>query len=165
MRQSQLLLIVCIYLIAASVVFASDGYPTAPDTSLTPGVLCLKADAIRYPEKIAYCDRNVDSKDKWAVISRYTKKYHFVINDANRIDFKIDHYIPLCMGGANVFENLWPQHSSVFKVTDALEELLCDAMAEGKLSQKDAIEKMKLGKNDLSLVPALIQQTKDSLLK
>lgn len=160
MRQNHLFLIVSIYLFAASIAFATEGYPIAPNQELTPGVVCTTPDAIRYPEKIAYCDRDVDSRMKWAVINSYTKKYHFTLNDKNRTEFKIDHYIPLCMGGANAIENLWPQHATIYHITDSLEEILCQAMAEGKLSQKDAIDKMKSGKNDLSLVPILLREIK-----
>lgn len=161
MRQNQLILIVSIYLFAASVVFASEGYPQAPDVELTPGVLCKKAAEIRYPEQINYCNRSVSTHLKWTVISRYTKKYNFTLNDTNRTEFKIDHYIPLCMGGANSVENLWPQHSSIYRVTDLLEETLCEAMAAGKLLQSQAIEKLKLGKNNLNSVPNIIRETKE----
>lgn len=162
MRQNQLFLIVCIYLLAATVVFAEvPTFPTKPDPELTPGAICLYGDSLRYPEKIQYCDRNVDTRDKWLVINRYTRKYRFTVNDLNRNQFKIDHYIPLCMGGSNEFSNLWPQHSSIYRITDLLEEELCEAMANGKISQKQAIEKMKQGKNDLSSVLGLRKELKE----
>lgn len=160
MRQNQLLIIACIYLLAASIAFATDEFPKAPDLELTPGALCLVADEIRYPEKINYCERDVSTGKKWAVINRYTKKFHFTISEAQRPEFKIDHYIPLCMGGANVVENLWPQHSTIFHVTDALEEILCEAMSLGKMSQVEAVEKIKKGKNDLTQAPIIIRETK-----
>lgn len=158
MRQNQLILVVCIYLFAASVAFATEGFPIAPDIALTPGALCETPDEIRYPEKINYCNRGVSTGKKWAVISRYTKKLQFTVTDENRTEFKIDHYIPLCMGGANTVENLWPQHSSIYRTTDSLEVLLCAAMAAGKLSQSSAIEKLKMGKSDLSAVPGIIRE-------
>lgn len=159
MQQNQFVLAACIYLAAASIAFANDQeYPKAPDTQLTPGVLCTTPDELRYPEQIPYCDRNVSTGLKWAVINRYSKKLKFTINDANRTEFKIDHYIPLCMGGANSIDNLWPQHSSVYKVTDALEETLCEAMANGKIKQVEAIEKLKMGKANLEAVPGIIRE-------
>lgn len=160
MRQNHLILAFCIYLFAASFVFATEGYPKAPDAQITPGALCVNQDEFRYPEKIKYCDRNVSTGLKWAVINRYTKNFQFTISDGNRTEFKIDHYIPLCMGGANAFENLWPQHASVYRVTDPLEEILCKAMADGKLLQSQAIEKIKFGKANLSAVPGIINEIK-----
>lgn len=160
MRQNQLFLVACIYLVAASIAFAAEEFPKAPDAELTPGALCVTPDEIRYPEKINYCERNVSTAKKWAVIGRYTKKLNFTITDAQRAEFKIDHYIPLCMGGANEIENLWPQHSSVYRITDALEEILCQAMLFGKMSQAQAIEKIKKGKNDLDSVSGIISETK-----
>ncbi|MNT67943.1 hypothetical protein D3C72_2061270 [compost metagenome] len=76
----------------------------------------------------------------------------------NRMDFKIDHYIPLCMGGANDVENLWPQHKSIYAITDPLEPLLCEKMADGRLLQKDAINYIKAAKANLDQVPAIIRQ-------
>jgi len=159
MQQNQFVLAACIYLAAASIAFAADQeYPKAPDAQLTPGVLCTTPDELRYPEHIPYCDRNVSTGLKWAVINRYSKKLQFTINDTNRTEFKIDHYIPLCMGGANSIDNLWPQHSSVYKITDALEETLCEAMANGKIKQVEAIEKLKMGKANLEAVPGIIRE-------
>jgi len=160
MRQNHLILVFCIYLFAASVVFAVEGYPKAPDAQLTPGALCVNQDEFRYPEQIKYCDRNVSTGLKWAVINRYAKQFQFTISDSNRTEFKIDHYIPLCMGGANAIENLWPQHESVYRITDGLEEILCEAMADGKLLQSQAIEKIKFGKSHLDAVPGIINEIK-----
>ncbi len=143
MRLQQVLLISCIYLLAASIAFATASYPTKPDLDLTPGDLCQTPDQIRYPEKIKYCDRNVNSDLKWLIILKYMKKYNFTVDNSNRIDFKIDHFIPLCMGGANSAKNLWPQHKSVYRVTDPVEVALCQKLALGKMTQQQAIEKMK----------------------
>src|SRR5687768_11664149 len=33
-------------------------YPVHPHPEMTPGDLCKKASAIRYPERIKYCERN-----------------------------------------------------------------------------------------------------------
>jgi hypothetical protein len=159
MRQNHLLLVACIYIFAASIAFAVDEeYPKSPDAQLTPGVLCTSPDELRYAEKVPYCNRNVSTGLKWAVINRYTKKFKFTINANNRTEFKIDHYIPLCMGGANSIDNLWPQHSSIYEVTDSLEKTLCEAMSEGKMSQAKAIEEVKMGKANLDAVPGIIRE-------
>ena len=56
------------------------------------------------------------------------------------------------MGGSNDHENLWPQHQSIYVITDPLEQEACEAMAEGKLSQAKAVELIKTAKNNLSMV-------------
>lgn len=137
---------------------ALPNYPQGPDLVLTPGVLCTTPDAIRYPEKIPYCNRNVKPALKWVIIETYMKKFNFAIDDSNRDNFKIDHFIPLCMGGANDIKNLWPQYKSVYEVTDELEFVLCERLSEGKITQAHAIEKMKYGKLHLDQVSGLINE-------
>jgi len=122
-----------------------------PDiTGLTPGSVCTNPDSHRYPEKINYCRRDVTTGEKWAVIETYNRKFGYGINAKNRGDFKIDHLIPLCMGGSNEQSNLWPQHKSIYPITDPLEELSCSKMGEGVLKQERAIELIKEVKMDLS---------------
>lgn len=125
-------------------------YPTQPSADVTPGVLCSEPDAHRYPEQIAYCDRDVSSKMKKAVIKLYMEIMPgFAITVETRHEYKIDHYIPLCMGGANVIENLWPQHKTVFEFTDNLELEICKELEVGNISQAVAVEKIKFAKNHI----------------
>lgn len=141
------------YCILLSLTAFADGHPTAPDATLTPGVLCevSKASELRYPEQIAYCNRDVDSHKKWDVISEYMAKLtDFTINNENRNEYKIDHYIPLCMGGANDIENLWPQHMSVYQYTDNLELNICKELELAEITQAVAIAKIKFAKNHLN---------------
>lgn len=141
----------------SSFVFANANYPDNPDTKLTPGSLCTNPDSRRYPEKIAYCRRDVSSGDKWRVIENYNSAgYH--IDKGNRNQFKIDHLIPLCAGGSNEMSNLWPQHQTVYAITDPLEPLLCGKMAEGVLKQARAVEIVRYAKQHLDEVPAIIKQ-------
>lgn len=135
----------------------SQRYPIRPDHSLTPGELCQVADAYRYPEKIKYCERNVETQLKDRIIKTYDAKHGYGIQFQNRGSFKIDHYIPLCMGGSNTKFNLWPQHESVYRHTDPLEGLLCEKMKYGKLKQADAIVLIRKAKNDLATVPGIIR--------
>lgn len=158
MKHQRLFLILCIYLCTASFAFAIEIFPTAPDLAMTPGDTCKSPDTFRYPEHIAYCDRSVDKNEKWLVIANYMKKFNFTISNSNRAEFKIDHYIPLCMGGANTVANLWPQHQSVYRLSDPLEVVLCQKLSEGKITQQKAIEKIKQGKQDYKNIPALIQE-------
>jgi hypothetical protein len=132
-------------------------FPMGPDANLTPGAVCTRPTEHRYPENIDYCERDVASDTKRAIFVQYDQ-IGFRTRTMNRMDFKIDHYIPLCMGGANDVENLWPQHKSVYAITDPLEPLLCEKMAAGRLLQKDAIVFIKTAKAHLDQVPAIIRQ-------
>lgn len=124
-------------------------FPTNPNHDMTPGETCQRPDTYRYPEKIAYCNRDVSSSTKYAIIDKYDAEYGYTIGQMNRGDFKIDHYIPLCMGGSNSTKNLWPQHKSVYVKTDPLEQKLCELMAGGKMLQAEAMEKIRFAKNNL----------------
>jgi hypothetical protein len=57
-----------------------------------------------------------------------------------RTTFKIDHLIPLCLGGSNDTDNLWPQHESIYQNTDPLEPFLCEVLASGRIKQLEAVE-------------------------
>jgi hypothetical protein len=134
---------------------ASD-FPLSPDPSMTPGSLCARPTERRYPERIAYCTRSVGSDRKRAIMRAYDEELGYRVTSMDRGAFKIDHYIPLCMGGSNESDNLWPQHMSVYQYTDALEELTCRRMAEGRLSQADAVELIKRAKADPAGMAATI---------
>ncbi|EQC46296.1 hypothetical protein M899_3302 [Bacteriovorax sp. BSW11_IV] len=122
-------------------------YPVEPDAGLTPGELCKRPSAYRYPEKIAYCNRDVSKGTKDDIFRQY-RKLGYRLKIKNRADYKIDHYIPLCAGGSNSRKNLWPQHKSIFKYTDAVESVGCQRLKEGRISQKALIELIKYAKSD-----------------
>lgn len=130
-------------------------YPKGPNPQVTPGALCMTADAYRYPERIKYCNRDVATDLKADIIQTYDRQFGYEIYKMSRLKFKIDHYIPLCMGGANERSNLWPQHESVYTITDPLEALICEKMSRGRLKQADAILLIKTAKNNLDRVPAI----------
>lgn len=142
----------------SSIGFCSSSFPIKPDVEMTPGALCTTPTELRYPEKIPYCDRNVSPALKWEIIEMYSKKYSFTVDETNRENFKIDHYIPLCMGGSNEVQNLWPQHKSIYEISDSLEVQLCKKLAEGEISQQYAIKKIKEGKNNYLQIPALMRE-------
>ena len=135
---------------------AAGPYPMNPDPTLTPGQLCQYATRLRYPENIKYCERDVDPETKWAVIKKYVAKFGYNINGSNRMQFKIDHYIPLCMGGSNDVSNLWPQHQSVYAQTDPMEPLMCEKMSMGRLKQAEAIALIKKGKNNFKEIRGIL---------
>ena len=137
---------------------ASRDFPMGPDAQMTPGSLCDHPSTVRYPERIPYCSRDVTTGLKNEIIREYDEQLGFNVRRMRRGDFKIDHYIPLCAGGSNNQDNLWPQHKSVYAITDPLEPLVCEKMAAGRLSQAEAIEFIKEAKNDLSKAPAIIDQ-------
>lgn len=147
-----------VVLTVVSVSAFGKGYPTSPDPQLTPGDVCTSPDSYRYQERIAYCKRDVEGNVKWQVIETYNDKLGTEINRGNRHQFKIDHYIPLCAGGSNDVENLWPQHESVYRVTDPLEGAACEKMKAGRLRQARAIELIRRAKNDLSQANAVLAE-------
>lgn len=132
-------------------------FPKGPNPQVTPGELCDHADALRYPERIRYCNRDVDSQLKNDIIQTYDRQFGYRISTMPRGQFKIDHYIPLCAGGGNDRQNLWPQHESVYSITDPLEPLICNKMASGRLKQIDAVTLVKKAKNDLTKVAEVIR--------
>lgn len=147
-------------LLLLSVAFAGQpaSFPKNPNLTETPGKLCTNSKVQRYPEHISYCERNVDTYTKNAIIQKYDQLFGYQIESMNRKDFKIDHLIPLCAGGANSEDNLWPQHKSVYEITDPIEPLLCQKMQEGKLLQADAVKLVFQAKMNLDQVPALMKQ-------
>lgn len=145
-------------LLAPDVTFAFQAYPTSPDPKLTPGSLCDRPSAKRYPEGIAYCKRNVESETKREIMREYDARLGYRVTSMQRAAFKIDHYIPLCAGGSNHVDNLWPQHVTVYTVTDPLEPAICGKMGQGKLRQADAVALIKRAKANLDQVPAILRQ-------
>ena len=131
-------------------IFGSDlpDHPMTPDATLTPGALCTSPTEYRYAEHIAYCERNVSSATK-ADVFRIYKKRGFTLSEP-RDHYKIDHFVPLCAGGSNDIKNLWPQHESIFTVTDDLEAVGCERMKLGKIKQKDFLALLKKAKYDNS---------------
>lgn len=151
-------------LIFSATTFADDVILKSPLIDLTPGVLCQHADSYRYPEHVAYCERDVDNVVKWKVIELYMEKMPGLkINGQNRSQYKIDHFIPLCMGGANDIQNLWPQHMSVFKVTDIVELDLCKKLESAEITQAQAVSQMKYAKGHLEDIKKI--QNPEELMK
>ena len=147
--------VAAVVLFTGLVSYAGDNYPVGPNPQTTPGSLCQNSEVRRYPENIVYCDRDVSTATKNALIKMYDNQLGYHIGSMNRGDFKIDHFIPLSIGGSNSSDNLWPQHKSVYKVTDPLEQLLFDKIKEGRIKQADAIRVIREGKLNLGRVPEL----------
>ncbi len=137
------------FLFSLQVLSADKKFPVSPDLVITPGTLCTTPSQYRYPEKIPYCVRNVDSSTKAEIFKEYDSKLGFETTQMERSQFKIDHFIPLCMGGSNDKENLWPQHKTIYEKTDLLEQQACEKMALGRLKQADAVELIREAKLSL----------------
>jgi hypothetical protein len=136
---------------------AEDRFPTGPNPQMTPGKLCENSPVRRYPEGIVYCERNVDTSLKRDIIRQYDEDLGFHIREMNRMDFKIDHFIPLSIGGSNSRENLWPQHKSVYTLTDPIEHELHAKMEQSKITQAEAIRVIKEAKLNLGRAPELLE--------
>lgn len=149
-----------LFVILTAISFSSFGasdFPKVPELTITPGLLCNKPIKLRYPEQVAYCGRDVSWQTKDYVINKYDESFGFRIKKLKREDFKIDHLIPLCVGGANEVSNLWPQHKSIYAQTDPLEPVLCAKMYEGKLKQSDAVLLVIEAKTHLDRIPAIMR--------
>ncbi len=130
-------------------------FPIGPDSRLTPGILCKNPDSYRYPEHIAYCERDVSPTLKNRIFDNY-RELGYRLNPKTRRDYKIDHLIPLCAGGSNEVTNLWPQHKSIYEQTDKMEAIGCEKLAQGKIRQTELVDLILDAKNNLALVrPAL----------
>lgn len=132
-------------------------YPSAPDPRLTVGTLCDMPISHRYPEQIPYCDRDVATETKNEIFVAY-RRLGYVLPSSSRQDYKIDHYIPLCMGGSNRPNNLWPQHVTIYTQTDPLEQAICAKMSAGRMNQAAGVKMIKAVKNNLRLLPQAFTQ-------
>lgn len=131
-------------------------FPKGPETNLTPGSLCSHPDYYRYEEHIPYCARDVDSELKRDIFTEYRNNGYRLDPDKRR-DYKIDHLIPLCAGGSNEEDNLWPQHKSIYVITDPLEGLGCEKLKAGKIKQAELVKLILNAKHNLELVPETLK--------
>ena len=138
----------------------AERFPVGPNSEMTPGSLCQFSNTKRYPEGITYCERNVETQLKKEIIKKYDEVLGFEIRQMNRADFKIDHFIPLSIGGSNNQDNLWPQHKSVFTVTDPLEHELAAKISSARITQAEAVRVIREAKNNLGRVPELLDYVK-----
>lgn len=143
-------------LVFAGAALAAD-FPQRPELSVTTGKLCDRPSAYRYAEKIPYCERDVTYETKEILMKEYDQKFNYRILNLPRADIKIDHLIPLCAGGSNDISNLWPQHKTVYAVTDPLEPIVCAKMAAGRLKQVEAVSLVIEAKTHLERTPKILQ--------
>lgn len=134
-------------------------YPLHPDPGLTPGSLCTEPDRYRHPEQIPYCERNVNSFLKESIFIAYKRDLGYRLT-GDRTLYKIDHLIPLCAGGSNNRDNLWPQHVKLSTITDQIESVGCEKLSKEKITQKALIELVMRAKMDLTQAPKILKGLK-----
>ena len=122
--------------------FGATGFAAAiPNSELTPGALCTPNDpnfeGYAYPERIARCIRNIGIDEKIKVAALYGN-----IPQQQWKNYEFDHLIPLCAGGSNDIQNLWPQPITEAHEKDHLEDAVCKAMSAGKMTQAQAVQKI-----------------------
>ena len=121
----------------------SSVWAVQPNWNLTPGVLCTRQDPDysqdRYPEKIAYCKRNVSHDDKVRIAQQYGN-----IPESQWKNYEFDHLIPLAAGGSNDIGNIWPQPIGEAKGKDVVEQEVFDGLNSGKMTQDQAVKKIML---------------------
>lgn len=143
--------------VLATNAFAID-FPKGPDAQLTPGSLCDRPDSYRYPEHIAYCERDVTPATKDEIFKTYRNERGYKLDISNRSSYKIDHFIPLCAGGSNEENNLWPQHISIFQITDPIESTGCEVLSAGKITQKELVGLIRQAKLNLTDAPKVLKR-------
>jgi hypothetical protein len=132
-------------------------YPKGPDAGLTPGSLCDRPTEYRYPERIAYCERDVPTHVKTVIFDLYRDQLGYKLEIRRREDYKIDHFIPLCAGGSNHENNLWPQHISIFTITDPLESTGCEKLKDGRITQLKLVELIRQAKRNIADAPRILK--------
>jgi hypothetical protein len=121
--------------------FAAARAVTSPIQSLTPGVFCTSESSdfsgYYYDEKIARCDRNVGAAEKKEVAANYN-----IVSKDDWSEYEFDHLIPLCAGGSNDEENIWPQPIDEAHEKDKIENSVCSEMRAGAMTQAEAVQKI-----------------------
>jgi protein tyrosine/serine phosphatase len=119
-----------------------DAGSAQPNWSITPGNLCTPSDPnfkeYRYPEHIAYCNRNVTQQMKQQIAASYN------VPQSDWHNYEFDHLIPLCIGGDSSIDNLWPQPRGPTESDgkDKLENQLFKEMSAGTITQKAAVQQI-----------------------
>jgi hypothetical protein len=153
--------LICLALGLALTANASAPWPKTPHPELTPGSMCKAPNEYRYPERIPYCTRSVKSELKDRVVELYDRTLGTRVGQQGRRNFKIDHLIPLCMGGSNEMDNLWPQHPEIYTLTDPVEGALCSLLQEGKIKQVEAVRLIRLAKTRHDQIPVILDRFRE----
>lgn len=108
----------------------------ALDPHLTPGALCSTTDRDfdhMAAGGFAVCHRSVSTSKKHRVLARYGVPW------AVRAHYEVDHLVPLCAGGSNAVQNLWPEPVEDAARKDRLENAVCARLRRGTTTQREAV--------------------------
>lgn len=108
----------------------------ALDPVLTPGRLCSQADPDFDHVSVggfAVCKRHVTPTVRRTVFARYG------IPRGRWRDYELDHLVPLCAGGSNAVENLWPEPLAHAAKKDRLEAKVCSLLRARRVEQEAAL--------------------------
>jgi hypothetical protein len=92
------------------------------------------------------CSRAKEHRGHMSADRRDEVLLRYALTPGPHLDFEIDHLIPLCLGGADDFSNLWPQPRRSIEpkwnaeAKDRLERFLCDMVCAGQLDITTAQE-------------------------
>lgn len=94
---------ICILLAVGTVNAQESPYHHMPDRKLTPGVIASTDVSL-------ICEKDYPARSRKVSSSLRNKIYlmHGVVKSECRGDCKIDHLVPLAVGGSNDPQNLWP---------------------------------------------------------
>ena len=131
-------LFLAIALFATPFAMAGSKYSHLPDPVLTPGVVASTDTVLVCEKDYPARSRNVSNTKKNKVYQAYKVKKELCIKGC-----KIDHLIPLSIGGSNDIANLWPHEYgadwTVFEKT-RLEVRLRKEVCTGKMPITEAQE-------------------------
>lgn len=129
-----------------------------PDPDMTPGLAAtLNVDDLtksytdNCPGSKPSCTYSQDHRDVPASVHRQVYDEYKVPPDQRNIkDGEVDHFYPLCAGGANDIKNLWYQPAVGdwngkdfgYHTKDKLEAYICVQIKAGKLDPKEAYDRI-----------------------
>jgi hypothetical protein len=128
-------------LIACAVAAQAMAFDIRPDPDSTEGSVRIDG----HSREIA-CDRSKTHRGPMTADRRDEVLLRYGLPVGQHPDFEIDHLIPLCLGGADDFSNLWPQPRQSIEpkwnaeAKDRLERLLCEMVCNGQLDIATAQE-------------------------
>jgi len=104
---------------------------TRPDPTCTPG-------SVDTQNLQVICHTHTTSRRHVSRADRLTIFQEYGIAPADRWKYKIDHLVPLEIGGSNAHSNLWPQLTESARVKDQYESLAHRRICQGTLTPQEA---------------------------
>jgi hypothetical protein len=122
--------VVALFAVAVALPAFADELQIRPDDVLTPGVVASTdpADVCGVIDGLTYSKRH-----RHTPLELKQEVYAAYHVDREGRSFEIDHRVPLCLGGADVRENLWPQEGwqhPTFHDKDRLETAVCRVVCD-----------------------------------